>query len=145
MKAPFGLYQHHHWFDKHPYVIDAVDEFIQQIMKRDDVWIITMYQFVQWMQNPTPLSKLKDFEPWKTACKRPAVKTKSWNPVVVGSRPVLPLSTNSSLVRSIIYNPNNGSVSYYGVLIIFMAICGSLLIVQRIVKLAYFRCMSNKV
>lgn len=42
-------------------------EFLQYIraVYKDDTWIVTAYQALQWIQNPTTLDKLADFVPWK--------------------------------------------------------------------------------
>jgi hypothetical protein len=39
-------------------------------VKRQDVWIVTNYEAIQWMRNPTPLTKMETFNPWKT-CETP--------------------------------------------------------------------------
>lgn len=34
------------------------------MVSHEHVWIVTNWQAIQWMKNPTPLNKLNDFEPW---------------------------------------------------------------------------------
>ena len=66
-KTPLGVHLHAIWF-KDPWKLEALDEFIQELGKRDDVYLITMYQMIQWMRAPTPLQRLRDFQPWRTSC-----------------------------------------------------------------------------
>lgn len=56
---------------------------MDQILQQSDVWLVTNWQAIQWMQNPTPINQLKNFEPWgcrnkiyewgETACEEPNV------------------------------------------------------------------------
>ena len=39
-------------------------------MKRQDVWIVSNYEAIQWMRNPTPINKMETFNAWKT-CEAP--------------------------------------------------------------------------
>ena len=66
-KAPFGVNMHATWFND-GYKLDAMDEFISDLNKMDDVYIVTIHQLVQWMQNPTAMKEIKEFSPWKTTC-----------------------------------------------------------------------------
>ena len=58
---------HAKWFNDE-YKLDAMDEFISELIKMDDVYIVTVHQIVQWMQNPTTLKEIEPFSPWKTTC-----------------------------------------------------------------------------
>ncbi|XP_062597797.1 uncharacterized protein LOC134259213 [Saccostrea cucullata] len=67
-KAPFGINMHAAWF----YVPDrlrAMDRFIQDLLKLDDVYIVSVKQVISWLKNPTPVEKLNSFEPW--TCSNP--------------------------------------------------------------------------
>ena len=37
---------------------------------QDDAWVLTMHQAIQWMENPTPLDQLWNFEPWQCKAER---------------------------------------------------------------------------
>lgn len=63
-RAPFGLYYHASWF-LIPHRQEGFVKFLEEILKKDDVYFITSLQLLEWMKNPTPLSKIKDFEPWQ--------------------------------------------------------------------------------
>jgi hypothetical protein len=39
-------------------------------VKRQDVWIVSNYEAIQWMRNPTPITKMESFNAWKT-CEAP--------------------------------------------------------------------------
>lgn len=65
-KAPFGINMHAAWF----YVPDrlkAMDRFIKDLLKLDDVYILPVKQVISWLKTPTPLAELKDFKPWTCA------------------------------------------------------------------------------
>ncbi|XP_076306731.1 uncharacterized protein LOC143223121 [Tachypleus tridentatus] len=63
-RAPFGLFYHSAWFNT-PHRRKGFIKFLNEINSKDDVWIITNWQMLQWMRDPTPLSKISQFEPWK--------------------------------------------------------------------------------
>ena len=77
-KAPFGLYFHSAWFNTQHYR-RAFMRFIDQIGQQKDVYFVTKWQMLQWMMQPTPLSKLKSFKPFqcdyrdRKHCRRPNV------------------------------------------------------------------------
>jgi hypothetical protein len=63
-KIPFGINMHSSWF----YIADrlnAMDRFINTLLKMDDVYIVSVDKTIRWLQNPTPLSELHSFKPWK--------------------------------------------------------------------------------
>ncbi|XP_022333733.2 uncharacterized protein LOC111130788 [Crassostrea virginica] len=65
-KAPFGINMHAAWF----YVPDrfrAMDRFIQDLLKLDDVYIVSVKQVIAWLKTPVPIGELKDFQPWSCA------------------------------------------------------------------------------
>lgn len=63
-KAPMPLYFHSAWFNTQHYR-QAFMRFLDEINKKPDVYIVTTYQTIQWMRNPTPLSKIHYFEPFR--------------------------------------------------------------------------------
>jgi hypothetical protein len=65
-KAPFGVYMHPLWIgpeipgavpDGAP-KLAAINKFLDQATAKDDVWIVTNYQIIQYMKNPVPYSEL---------------------------------------------------------------------------------------
>uniref|UniRef100_A0A336N0T2 CSON007794 protein n=1 Tax=Culicoides sonorensis TaxID=179676 RepID=A0A336N0T2_CULSO len=60
-KAPFGLFYHSSWF-VHSHHKEGFIKFLDKIRNMNDVYIVTNWQAIQWIQNPTPLNKLKDFK-----------------------------------------------------------------------------------
>jgi len=63
-RAPFGLYYHPAWFTT-PHHKEGFELFLDTITEMEDVWLVTSWQAIQWMRNPTPLDKIQDFEPFK--------------------------------------------------------------------------------
>lgn len=62
-RAPFGLYFHSTWFKKLDNY-NAFIRFLNDLTKLDDVYFVTNYQAIQWMQQPTPINELNQFKPW---------------------------------------------------------------------------------
>ncbi|XP_058794391.1 uncharacterized protein LOC131666057 [Phymastichus coffea] len=62
-RAPFGLFYHAAWFTQ-PHHKEGFISFLDTIVAMDDVWIITNWQAIQWVRNPTPLALLDRFEPF---------------------------------------------------------------------------------
>lgn len=63
-KSPFGLFYHPAWFT-HPHHKEGFELFLDTIIGMDDVWLVSSWQAVQWMRNPTPLEEINNFEPFK--------------------------------------------------------------------------------
>lgn len=64
-RSPFGIYSHSAWFYYGPQRASAMISFLNKLAAMKDVYIVTHTQMLQWVQNPTPLSKIGDFGPWK--------------------------------------------------------------------------------
>lgn len=77
-KAPFGLYFHSAWFNTAHHK-NGFLRFIDHIGKNKDVYFVTKWQLLQWMMQPTPLIRLKSFQPFqcdysdRPACRQPKV------------------------------------------------------------------------
>lgn len=64
-KSPFGIHAHSAWFFLRPERVNAMNRFLDYILEKGDVYIVTQTQSLAWVQQPTPLDKIQDFEPWK--------------------------------------------------------------------------------
>lgn len=62
-RAPFGFNMHYAWLLV-PSNMEAMDRIIQEMLKHDDVYIITVKHVIDWMKHPTALSNITNFEPW---------------------------------------------------------------------------------
>ncbi|XP_060080446.1 chitin deacetylase 7-like [Ylistrum balloti] len=62
-RAPFGINMHMAWFYR-PYTREGMDRAIQDMLKYNDVYIVTAKQMLQWMKNPTNLSQIMHFKDW---------------------------------------------------------------------------------
>ncbi|KAH8025126.1 hypothetical protein HPB51_003968 [Rhipicephalus microplus] len=67
-RAPLGLYFHAGWLKLNPEYLDAFIQWIDETLDKNDVFFVTMTQVLQWMQQPTELSAIRDFAPWKEKC-----------------------------------------------------------------------------
>ncbi|CAH2989692.1 unnamed protein product [Chilo suppressalis] len=63
-RAPFGLYYHAAWFTQ-PHHKAGFIMFLDFINQMQDVWIITNWQALQWVRDPTPISRLNNFQPFQ--------------------------------------------------------------------------------
>ncbi|XP_015919228.2 myb-like protein U isoform X2 [Parasteatoda tepidariorum] len=63
-RAPFGLFYHAAWFTTQHYRKGYL-KFIDYINSKDDVYMVTNWQAIQWMRDPTPLSKIHSFKPFQ--------------------------------------------------------------------------------
>ena len=62
-RAPFPLYYHAAWFTT-PHHKEGFEAFLDTIVAMDDVWLVTNWQAIQWMRDPTPLDRIKSFKPF---------------------------------------------------------------------------------
>jgi len=83
-RQPFGLYTHPiHVAPDVPGVetpnstIVMINDFIDWAQLQQNVWIITNYQLLEWVRNPTPISQLNSFAPFQ--CETPQVNAKICN------------------------------------------------------------------
>jgi len=67
-RAPLGLHFNAEWIKKHKGFKKELKKFIQDMLSRNDVYFVTSLQVIQWMQNPTEMTALRDFTEWKEKC-----------------------------------------------------------------------------
>ncbi|KAH8262297.1 hypothetical protein KR038_000356, partial [Drosophila bunnanda] len=63
-RAPFGLFYHAAWFTQ-PHHKEGFIKFLDAINAMQDVWIITNWQALQWVRDPTPTSRISSFQPFQ--------------------------------------------------------------------------------
>ncbi|XP_014246719.1 stress response protein nst1 isoform X2 [Cimex lectularius] len=78
-RAPFGLFYHAAWFT-HPHHKEGFISFLDTINKMPEVWLVTNWQAIQWIRDPTPISRLNNFAPFQ--CNYPDRPKKCNNPKV---------------------------------------------------------------
>ncbi|XP_037576499.1 uncharacterized protein LOC119458715 [Dermacentor silvarum] len=79
-RAPFNLFYHSAWFNTQHHKKGFL-RFLDHILSKGDVWLLTNWQLIQWIRNPTPNSRINSFEPWQCTprgdrpepCHRPTV------------------------------------------------------------------------
>ncbi|XP_013392573.1 uncharacterized protein LOC106160500 [Lingula anatina] len=64
-RAPYGLYFQGKWLENNQ-AFDGLKRFIRYINKMDDVFFVTSSQVIEWMKQPTPLSQINSFAPWRS-------------------------------------------------------------------------------
>jgi hypothetical protein len=67
-RAPLGLHFHASWLKQNKEFKRELAKFIDEMLDRNDVYFVTMLQVIQWMQNPTELTAIRDFQEWKEKC-----------------------------------------------------------------------------
>ncbi|TRY71989.1 hypothetical protein TCAL_03956 [Tigriopus californicus] len=67
-RAPLGLHFHASWLKQNKDFVKELIKFIDEMIDRNDVYFVTMLQVIQWMQNPTEITALRDFSEWKEKC-----------------------------------------------------------------------------
>ncbi|KAM7351087.1 chitin deacetylase-like 5 [Cochliomyia hominivorax] len=63
-RAPFGLFYHAAWFTQ-PHHKEGFIKFLDTINAMPDVWIVTNWQALQWVRDPTPISRINSFQPFQ--------------------------------------------------------------------------------
>jgi len=63
-RAPFGLFYHAAWFTQ-PHHKEGFIQFLDTINQMKDVFLITNWQALQWVRDPTPLSRINSFQPFQ--------------------------------------------------------------------------------
>uniref|UniRef100_A0A336LSX4 CSON003767 protein n=1 Tax=Culicoides sonorensis TaxID=179676 RepID=A0A336LSX4_CULSO len=63
-RAPFGLFYHAAWFTQ-PHHKEGFIKFLDKINQMNDVYIVTNWQALQWVRDPTPLSRMNTFQPFQ--------------------------------------------------------------------------------
>ncbi|KAH8284472.1 hypothetical protein KR044_004066, partial [Drosophila immigrans] len=63
-RAPFGLFYHAAWFTQ-PHHKEGFIKFLDAINAMQDVWIITNWQALQWVRDPTPTTRINSFQPFQ--------------------------------------------------------------------------------
>uniref|UniRef100_W8BE79 NodB homology domain-containing protein n=2 Tax=Ceratitis capitata TaxID=7213 RepID=W8BE79_CERCA len=63
-RAPFGLFYHAAWFTQ-PHHKEGFIKFLDAINQMPDVWIVTNWQMLQWVRDPTPISRINSFQPFQ--------------------------------------------------------------------------------
>ncbi|XP_056646387.1 uncharacterized protein LOC130451413 isoform X2 [Diorhabda sublineata] len=63
-RAPFGLFYHAAWFTQ-PHHKEGFINFVDTVLAKNDVWFLTNWQAIQWVRDPTPISRLNSFQPFQ--------------------------------------------------------------------------------
>ncbi|KAJ8726290.1 hypothetical protein PYW07_000988 [Mythimna separata] len=64
-RAPLGFHFHASWLKSKKEFRDELIKFIEEMSEKNDVYFTSLIQVIQWMQNPTELASLRDFQEWK--------------------------------------------------------------------------------
>ncbi|KAK8406787.1 hypothetical protein O3P69_007383 [Scylla paramamosain] len=67
-RAPLGLHFHAAWLESNKDYKKILSNFIDEKTSQNDVYFVTMLQVIQWMQTPTEITAIRDFQEWKEKC-----------------------------------------------------------------------------
>lgn len=62
-RAPFGLFYHAAWFTQ-PHHKEGFIKFLDTIVNMPEVWVVTNWQAIQWVRDPTSISRMQSFTPF---------------------------------------------------------------------------------
>lgn len=63
-RAPFGIFIHATWFGRKDGNLQGLVEFLASLADKEDVWVVTVNQALDWIQHPVKLSALNSIESW---------------------------------------------------------------------------------
>lgn len=63
-RAPFGLFYHAAWFTQ-PHHKEGFIAFLDTIVNMPEVWLVSNWQALQWVRDPTPINRLNSFAPFQ--------------------------------------------------------------------------------
>jgi len=63
-RAPYTLAMHTNWFTTREQR-DALEDWLDWIQEKEDVYMVTGTQALLWMLDPTPVAKIKNFDAWQ--------------------------------------------------------------------------------
>ena len=63
-RAPYTLAMHTNWFTTREQR-EALEEWLDWVQDKEDVYFVTGTQTLLWMLDPTPVKDIKNFEPWQ--------------------------------------------------------------------------------
>ena len=92
-RAPLIINMHAYWYNNNPNGMAAFDDFIVDLVRMNDVYLITATQLVDWMKTPTKLSDLNSFESFRYAerttrpCKEETIRKGVNRPIKEGFEP----------------------------------------------------------
>jgi len=80
-RAPLGLYFHTLWFKGESGRKNrrAFRRFLDEMIKRPDVWIVNNWELIQWMREPTPQSEMGSFSKWSTCAETVPLEKQACN------------------------------------------------------------------
>ena len=52
-----------------PHHKEGFDLFLDTIISMEDVWVVTAWQAIQWMRDPTPIQNIDTFKPFQCVYK----------------------------------------------------------------------------
>eukprot|EP00043_Microstomoeca_roanoka_P012829 m.124775 g.124775 ORF g.124775 m.124775 type:complete len:532 (-) comp15600_c5_seq1:121-1716(-) len=64
-RAPFNIYIHASWFQEYPQALDALDEFLTEILRHEEVYMVSQKQALAWMKAPVALDRVFSLDAWK--------------------------------------------------------------------------------
>lgn len=63
-KSPLGIFLHASWFRRKEGNLEGLMKFLKKMTEKKDVWVISVSQVLDWIQNPVPNKMAGSMESW---------------------------------------------------------------------------------
>ena len=63
-KSPLGIFLHASWFRRKEGNLEGLMQFLKKVTEKKDVWVVSVSQVVDWIQNPVPSKMAGSMETW---------------------------------------------------------------------------------
>eukprot|EP00056_Hartaetosiga_gracilis_P000580 m.39090 g.39090 ORF g.39090 m.39090 type:complete len:165 (+) comp10263_c0_seq1:25-519(+) len=74
-RAPFNIYLHGVWLLNNAHVLEALKEFMDELLQRPEVYFVTQMQAIEWMKRPQTLANIGALDAWKCNTHIPGPET----------------------------------------------------------------------
>ncbi|XP_041378624.1 chitin deacetylase 8-like [Gigantopelta aegis] len=64
-RSPLGIFLHASWFRRKAGNFEGMMDFLQELSRMDDVWVISASQVLDWIKKPVPISQVKNIDSWQ--------------------------------------------------------------------------------
>eukprot|EP00794_Sanderia_malayensis_P004976 gene4976-5626_t len=78
-RSPFPIFMHSAWFSIFPGALKALEMFMDDVLKMENVYFVSLQQAIAWVRHPTQLENIKDFTPWQCQTPPPPVPCQKEN------------------------------------------------------------------
>ncbi|XP_076448480.1 uncharacterized protein LOC143285139 [Babylonia areolata] len=63
-RSPLGIFLHASWFQRTAGSLEGLLDFLEMVTRKKDVWVVTVSQVIDWVQNPVPTKSTGSVSSW---------------------------------------------------------------------------------